>query len=511
MQLTDTLRYWAERRPDAPALRFHDVTLTWHELAADAARVAHGLTGLGVAAGDRVGILSGNSVEWCTATLGALAAGAMVVPLNVRLAPAELAFIVDHAGCAAVVVDAAHLDALAAVRHELASVAVITVGGELDGAVRWEDLVAGRPVELPDPGATGDDVAFICYTSGTTGRPKGAMLTHANVILASTHRILADAWGYEDRMYLPFPLAFTGGVITCWMAIHVAGGLLVLDDVVDPARILDVIEAHRITILLAVPVIWEAMIRLPRFASADVSSLRLACSGGAPVPEALLRALQAAGIPVAQGYGLTEGTGMSCMLTGAEALSHVGSAGRRFMFTELRVVRDDGTRTDPDEVGEVLIRGVDVMKGYWRDPDATAAAIRDGWLHTGDLGTMDDEGYVRIVDRAKDMLISGGLNVYPAEVERVIAAVPGVAEVAVLGIPDERWGEAPCAVIRRAPGPDGDGCDDTAVLAACRAELADYKVPRLLVWRDAELPRGMSGKVLKRDLAVEYAGLRIAR
>jgi fatty-acyl-CoA synthase len=510
MHLADTLAFWAEQRPDSVAISLRDRDHTWADLARRTAGMAHGLSGLGIAHGERVGILSANSLEWCTTTLATLALGGVVVPLNVRLAPAELSFIVTHSGCRVVVVDAAHVDRLAAVRHELPDVAVVTVGCELSGAVRWDDLVDGGASELPSlpAAATGTDVAFICYTSGTTGRPKGAMLTHHNVILASTQRFVAEAWTSHDRMYLPFPLAFTGGVITCWMAIHVVGGLLVLDDVVDPARVLDVIVRRRISILLAVPVIWDMLTRVPGFADADLSSLRLCASGGAPVPEVLLRTLQAAGIAMSQGYGLTEGTGMSCSLPASEALERIGSAGRHFMFNRLVVVRDDGSPAPAGEVGELLIKGPDVMLGYWRDPDATALAIRDGWLHTGDLATMDAAGYVRIVDRAKDMLISGGLNVYPAEVERVVAAVPGVAEVAVIGVPDERWGEAPCAIVRRAPG---STVDDTAVLAACRVELADYKVPRVVVWRDDELPRGMSGKVLKRELAVEYAGVRATR
>jgi fatty-acyl-CoA synthase len=318
----------------------------------------------------------------------------------------------------------------------------------------------------------------------------------------SHNSVLADAVNATCRSYLPFPLSFTGGLVSMWAPAYVGGATLVLDTAVEAVRALETIESQRITHFNAVPVIWETLINHPGFGDYDLSSLRIAGSGGAAVPESLLQGLHDAGIPMSQGYGLTEGAGKNTWLRAEDAARKLGSCGRPLMHTQVRTVDDALVDVATGEIGELLIKGPEVMLGYWNDADATAKALVDGWLRTGDLARIDDEGYVYIVDRAKDMLISGGLNVYPAEIEAWLVGFPGVAECAVIGVPDEKWGETPAALVGPLPGAK---LDPHALLAHCRGNLADYKWPRYIVVRDEPLPRGMSGKVLKRELRDAYA------
>jgi fatty-acyl-CoA synthase len=288
-------------------------------------------------------------------------------------------------------------------------------------------------------------------------------------------------------------------LFTAW-----AGARLVLEPAFDPDRALALFEQERVTALFAVPQIYQSLIQHPAWPAADLGSWRIASSGGAPVPESLLRTIQARGVPMLQGYSLTEASAAATVLPAREALTRIGSAGLPVVHSDAAVLREDGSPCAPEEVGEIVVRGPQVMTGYWNNPAATAETLRDGWLHTGDLGTLDADGYLKVVDRAKDMLISGGLNVYPAEIERLLTGLPGVAELTVIGVPHERWGETPMLV---ACLQEGAALSADAVLSACRGRLADYKHPRFLLLRNAPLPRSMSGKVLKRQLRGEYSVL----
>jgi fatty-acyl-CoA synthase len=301
---------------------------------------------------------------------------------------------------------------------------------------------------------------------------------------------------------MPFPLAFTGGLalgfVTLW-----SGATMVLEPAFDPTRALHLIQHERITVFMAVPTLFQVMAQHPSFASTDISSIRCASSGGATVPVSLMRIYLDRGIAMTQTYSLTEVSASGITLPYHQALERVGSCGVPAMHSEARIVDADGNEVPPGTVGEIAIKGPEVMIGYWRNPEATAATLRDGWCHTGDLGTMDTDGYFYVVDRAKDMLISGGLNVYPAEIERQLSGVPGIVEVAVIGVPDERWGETPAVVAVT----DGTPIDGSTVLDRCAGVLADFKLPRYLVVRDEPLPRNMSGKVLKAELRAEYADI----
>jgi fatty-acyl-CoA synthase len=434
-----------------------------------------------------------NRPEWIEAALAVLRLGAVVVPLNVRFTPSEIAFVVADAGCRLVITESALEPGLSVVRDRDPDVEVV-LADELD-RFRSDDAPPAVAIAWSAP-------AFICYTSGTTGDPKGAVLTHGSWNIASQGWAQAIQLTQADRVYLPFPLAFTGG-LAVFLFTYWAGARLVLDRAFDAGRTIDLFEQERLTALLAVPVIHQQLVDHPRFDGADLSSWRVACSGGASVPQSLIVAVQARGVPMLQGYSLTEASAAGSILPGHDAERKLGSAGLAIPHGRIDVVDPEGRSCAPGEIGEIVVSGPQVMTGYWNQPEATAAALRDGRLHTGDLGRLDDEGYLYVVDRAKDMLISGGLNVYPAEIERLLAALPGVVEVAVIGVPDRTWGETP-AVIAYTGGTPLDG---SAVVQACEGVLADYKLPRYLVLRDEPLPRNMSGKVLKRELRDEYADL----
>jgi fatty-acyl-CoA synthase len=431
-----------------------------------------------------------NRPEWCFAAMATLKLDAVVVPINVRFTAAEVGFVCRDAGCRVLVSE----DALRPALPDVGDVPVL-FADDLD-----RHRVEGAAPTVLD--VDGRRPAFICYTSGTTGEPKGAVLTHESWNAGSQGWAQAMALGPADRILLPFPLAFTGG-LAVWLFTYWAGGCVVLERAFEPTRALQLFEEERITGLFAVPVIFQTLVDHPEWSDTDLSSWRVASSGGAPVPESLISAVQARGVPMAQGYSLTEASAAGTVLPPRDALRKLGSAGRAVLHGRLRIADDQGNDVPTGEVGEILVGGPQNTVGYWNNPDATASALRNGWLHTGDLGRLDDEGYLYVVDRLKDMLISGGLNVYPAEIERLLAGLPGLAEVAVIGVPDDRWGETPAVI---AVG-DPTVVTPAAVLAACTSMLADYKLPRYLVVRPDPLPRNMSAKVLKRELQREYGNV----
>jgi fatty-acyl-CoA synthase len=474
--------------PEGCAIRFAGEDVTWAELDARVDRAAGRLAALGIGPGDRVGCLLTNCPEFLETVFATAHLGAIFVPLNVRLAPPELAYIVENAGIGALVTEAAFDD--------LVSRAGVTVG-----QLRRETWDEPPSVAVLPPACRWDQDAFICYTSGTTGLPKGAVLTHSNVFWTALDTILAHGVSSDDRMYAPLPLCFTGGLIPVAMAMAHAGAALILEAQFDPGKALVDIAEQRITMFFAVPFLFETMLQHPRWDDSDLSTLRVAKAGGAPVPKALLEAYAGRGILLTQGYGLTEGGGLNLTLAEQDTQRKLGSAGLPVFYGEAKVVDEAGATVEPGTVGEMCVRGPEVMRGYWENPAATAEVLRDdGWLHTGDLAVADEEGYFTIVDRKKDMVISGGLNIYPAEVEAVLVRAPGVAEVAVFGVPSARWGEETVAVVVAAPGQ----VDEATLMRLCSDNLADYKRPKRLILRSEPLPRTVSGKVLKRDLRRDY-------
>ena len=336
---------------------------------------------------------------------------------------------------------------------------------------------------------------MIQYTSGTSGRPKGVQLTHGNVVWNVVNLLVDVDLGSEEVALVTAPLFHTAALNQVLFPTILKGGTALVEAKFDPARAVDLIESERVTLLFGVTSMYLALAAAPRFEEADLSSLRTAMSGGAPIPESLLHTWLDRGLMIVQGYGLTEASPGTTMLRAADGVRKLGSAGTSCFFTDVRVVVGDRD-AETGEPGEVLVSGPNVSPGYWQDETATARAFNEGWLHTGDLATRDEEGYLRIVDRLKDMYISGGENVYPAEVEQALHAHPGIAECAVIGVPDETWGEVGRAfVVVRA----GEELDADAVLAHLEGRLARYKLPKSVVFVP-ELPHNASGKLLKSRL-----------
>ena len=500
MIFSETLRYWARWQTNGVAVRFGDREITWGELDRSADALAAGLAANGVAPGDRVGLLLSNRPEFNEAVVACMRLGAVAVPFNLRFTASELRYVVSNADCAAVITEAALHGGLHLAQADHPGLIVLDADDGSFDALR----TAPNGPDGWDRSAVVDPDApmFICYTSGTTGDPKGAVLTNRSWFYASMCRALQGGINRNDRLLLPFPMAFTGGLAMVMTALW-SGATLVLEPAFDAGRALNIIESQRITVFMAVPAIFQQMANHPDFSGTDISSIRCASSGGAPVPIPLLQTYLARGISMTQAYSLTEVSASGITLPYEQGLERVGSCGVPAMHSEARIVDDDNVECPNGTVGEISIRGPEVMSGYWRNPEATAAVLEDGWLRTGDLGYRDDDGYYYVVDRAKDMLISGGLNVYPAEIERELAGLADVIELAVIGVPDERWGETPAVIAVSA----GDGPSEADVMGACADRLADFKLPRYLVVRSEPLPRNMSGKVLKAELRAEYADL----
>ena len=478
---------------------------TYAELDARANRIAHVLRAKGVRKGDRVALLLMNGVEYLEAYFGAAKIGAVMVPLNWRLVPDELEFIIGDAG-AVVLIYGEELDdsAKALQPRELPVKQWIRCGDKStlpDWADDYEALTADASTDEPEIEGDTDDLLFIMYTSGTTGLPKGAVHTHGTMAWASLTINMTADMRYRDRYLQILPLFHVGALTPATAAIH-RGGSLVVMRAFDPTTVFKVIEDEKITTGLAVPAMLNFMLQVPGHAEADTSRLRWLMSGAAPVPVSLIEAYAKLGIEIHQVYGLTETCGPACLISPEEAISKAGSTGPAFFHTDVRVVGEDGKSVAPGEVGEVIIRGPHIMKEYWNRPEATAETIRDGWLYSGDLATVDKEGFVYIQDRKKDMIISGGENIYPAEIENVLQGHPGILEAAVIGQPSEKWGESPAAIV--VANPDAAPTAEE-ILEYCSGKLARFKLPRVIEFAD-EIPRNPTGKILKRILREQFPG-----
>ena len=492
MSSTHVIGTWIRDRarltPDRAAIVFGERSATYAELEGASAGLAGELAERGLAKGDRVAVLADNSPEYAALLFACARVGLIMTPLNWRLSAHELAFQLDHSTAGLLVVSKDRMD-------------------QATDALRVAtDYPPIRPMEDP-PQAAGDvqtdvrddDPLLLCYTSGTSGRPKGALLTHANCFwtnLSIDH--LMDVTTFDVVLQV-LPQFHVGGWNVQPLLAWWKGATVVLERSFDPGRALSLIESQRVTTMMGVPATYLFMAEHPAFATTDLSSLRMAVVGGAPMPEGLIRTWTDRGVALVQGYGLTEAAPNVLGLAPEYVADKIGFAGKAYPHVEVALADEAGGLLSGPAIGELLVRGPNVFAGYWQDPDATAEAMRGGWLHTGDLAERDADGFYRIRDRLKDMYISGGENVYPAEVESVLADHPAVIEAAVLGIPDERWGETGLAVVAtRAP------VDPDELIRFCRERLAGFKVPRQIRFVE-RLPRSGMNKVLKREIADSLA------
>jgi fatty-acyl-CoA synthase len=482
----------ARKTPERVAIEHGDDAWTYRDLHERVQRLAHGLRGLGVARGDRVAYLGPNHPAFLETFFAAGVLGAIFVPLNTRLAAPELAVQLADAGVETLVYD----PRLAAVAAEL------TVARPVALADGYEELLAASDTTVIDEVVTHDDPCIIMYTSGTTGTPKGAVLTHGNITWNAVNVVVDSDLAGDEVTLIVAPLFHTAGLNMNCMPTLLKGGRVVLEAAFDPERVLRLVEERRITLMFAVPAMFNTLAAHPRWADTDLSSLRTIMCGGAPVPEATIHTYLKRGLAFVQGYGMTEASPGVLLLDRSQVLAKAGSAGVPHFFSDVRVARPDLTDAEPGEKGEVLVSGPNVMPGYWERPDANAAAFTDDgvWFHSGDVAVTDKDGYVFLVDRVKDMIISGGENIYPAEVEKALVEHPAVLDAGVFGVPDAKWGEVGCAVVVLVPGQEASGEDLRAFL---RGRIAKYKVPATFRFVD-ELPRSGAGKILKNRLREAY-------
>ncbi|TDC68521.1 long-chain-fatty-acid--CoA ligase [Actinomadura sp. GC306] len=493
----------AHARPDVTALRCGDVSRTWRELAGRVPRSGRALARLGVGPGDRVAFVMGNGAEYVESLLAVTAAGAVGVPVNPRLAAAEVAYILRDCGAALVLADAAY-GGLAADAAKEDGVRVVDVTAP-DGPL-GEDLLNGHTTGSPADELAAIEVdehapALIMYTSGTTGHPKGAVLTHRNLLAQSQTNLIAFRFEMYDEVYLCASPLFHIGAIGGLAPSLLAGATVVVmpTGAFDAGEHLDVMAEHRVTSVFLVPTQWQALVAEQRRRPRDLSRLRVAAWGAAPATDTLLREMSEVfgDADMLALFGQTEMSPVTCVLEGKDARRKLGSVGRPAPGVWARVVDREMNDVPAGEIGEIVYRGPGLMSGYWNLPEATAEAFAGGWFHSGDLVRVDDEGFVHVVDRLKDMVITGGENVYCAEVENVLASHPDIAEVAVVGRPHPKWGETPVAVVSPRPGRPVPSVEELRDHA--RRELAPYKLPTG-VEAVERLPRNASGKVLKFEL-----------
>jgi acyl-CoA synthetase (AMP-forming)/AMP-acid ligase II len=493
------LAHHATRTPDKAITVFEGQQTTYGEMAARAAALAAGLQAGGVGPGDVVGLLSYNCPEFLETIFAANYLGAIAMPINWRLAPPEVRFILDHSQARALICDGALIElANDATKGLEATVLRACVGP--DDAPGWRPLDELRTTSNGAACASveADGVHRLMYTSGTTGRPKGVMLTHANLAWKNPAHIVEFGFTSEDVGLACGPLYHVGALDLTTTSLIAAGATTVIHRVFDASAVVDELEQSRITTVWLAPAMVNAIMATPDVARRELSSVRVIINGGEKMPLPLIERLQRT-FPsawFADAYGLTETVSGDTFLDRDSIVAKRGSVGRPCLYLELDIWDDRGSSVSTGERGEIVMRGAKVFKGYWRDAEATAAAFAGGWFHTGDIGVRDDDGYLYIVDRLKDMIVSGGENIASSEVERVLYEHDSVLEAAVVGRRDDRWGEVPVAfiVLHQGATATHDELRDH-----CRAHLAGFKVPKDITFLDA-LPRNPSGKVLKREL-----------
>ncbi|MPZ62175.1 MAG: AMP-binding protein [Propionibacteriales bacterium] len=506
------LAYLADRSgldPDKTAIVHEGRARTYRELRQRHRRIANGLVELGVERFDRVGITTRNRMEYFETELGIAAAGGIMVSLSWRLSGPERVNLLRRAQVRVVFTEEPYVPQILEAQSagDLPDLQVIVSFDQAhDGVRNYDEFCSSSSEADPAIGARLEDPHEIIYTSGTTGLPKGVVWTHGTVMWNAIEQVMDYALGSNDSTYVALDLNYIGGrhdftwpMLYQGATVHLrrSGGF-------DAREAVEYVAENRITHVLWMPTMIYDILRVPDVTEYDTSSLKMIMSGGAPLSQEIIARAQKTfpGTDFVQVYGLTEGGGTVTFLPPTHAVSKIGSAGKASMHNDIRVVDSNGVTCAPNDAGEIIIKGPTVTPGYWDNPEATAESIRDGWLHTGDLGYMDEEGFLYVSGRKKDMIISGGMNIYPSEVEHVLREHEAVHDVAVIGVPDDKWGENVCAVIQPAPGAT---VDHDEILALCRERLAGFKKPTRIEFVD-ELPRTVSGKVQKYVLRERMTG-----
>lgn len=489
-----------------------DHRYTWNEFDQRSNALARGLASLGVQRGDRIAVLMLNCHRYLELYYACGRMGAVIVPLNIRLARPEIVFILNDSETKVLVVDKTFASSVTG-RDTFPTVEHVIYNGDEtpESMVHFEELVNKGALmqQSADQEMEDNDLSGLYYTGGTTGRAKGVMLSHKNVVSNAFHMIMASDYTGQDT-YLHAGPMFHLADIASTFAMTMVGGCHVFIPMFNPLSMLEVIQREKVTTTLIVPTMINALLNYPDVDTYDISSVRRITYGGSPMPlELLKKGLQKWGPIFVQAYGMTEAAPLLTMLDprdcsidgNPEQLRRLASCGKESLGVEVRVVNANGSDVKPGEIGEIIARGPNIMLGYWRMPEATAAAIVDGWYHTGDLATIDEENFIYIVDRAKDMIISGGENIYCVEVENALYTHPTVLEAAVVGIPDETWGESVHAVVVCKPAMS---VSSDELIAHVRTQIASYKIPRSIEFRAEALPKSGAGKILKRDLREKY-------
>jgi len=487
----------ADRQGGKTALRFGDLTLSYGDLHARATALATRLREMGAGEGTKIAHLSFNDVSFFELLFACSRLGAVIVPLNFRLAPVEIVYQIENAQAEVVVHSADFRETIAEVRAATGGVRHWIEAGETGLAP------AAPPASTQGLTRHAPDACLVMiHTSGTTGRPKAAMLSERNLVATAQNQIADFPLTHADVTLTASPIFHAGGSLICTLPLLLIGGQVVLKKHFDPAEIAEDLATGGITCMFAAPAMWQALIATLKATGTRAPDLRICLSGGAAETERSMRAFREMfGVPLMQGFGLSECSSTSTVLRAEDAEARIGSVGKPMLMNRVRVVDAQGNDVKPGEVGEIVQSDDTVMLGYYRNPTATAEAIRDGWLHTGDLATVDADGFIYIHGRLKDMIISGGENIYPAEVEAVLNAHPDISESAVIGVPDARWGETQVAYIVPVAGAAPSAEE---IVAHCKAHLASYKKPSRVVVVDA-LPRTPTGKVKKFELRETFS------
>jgi fatty-acyl-CoA synthase len=478
--------------------------ITYGELNQRVNQLARGLASLGLKKGDRLGMLSYNSLEFVEVILAAAKLGLMLVPLNWRLTASELVFQLKDSGAKALVFDPELQKLAGEIVGEVKFANLVSLGsGEVLGGRPYEGLLASQSIEEPELSEPVDldTPHIIMYTAGTTGKPKGAVLSQGCSFWNALNLQLDMEFSSADRDLLVLPMFHIGGIGLFTLPMLYVGGTVVIQRTFEPLETLRLLEEENISLFFGVPAIFLFLIQHPEFRAGAFKNLRVVMSGGAPLPASLVKEYHDAGIVLQQGFGMSEAAPSIATLKKDRALTKAGSIGQALFHLDVCIAGEDGREVPANEVGELLIKGPNVMQGYWNRPDANQEAFVDGWFRTGDLARKDADGDLFIVDRKKDMFISGGENVYPAEVEDAMFELPQVAEAALIGVPDAKWGEVGKAFVAVK---DGQNLNEADLLGHLKTRLAKYKIPKMVVFVDA-LPRNAAGKVLKKVLREQTA------